>query len=102
MQSDLTYLIRPSVEAYLFAQEDPAAEASRILGHQRGEGICDVPTLERIQAECDAEVARLGVPWAVAAIAEHAEGVGLTSNGGGDIYLDSGGWCEVPFVSDEE
>ena len=102
MQENEKGLVRPSVEAYLVGHERPAIEAGRILGHQRGEGETDVPTLERIQGECDADVARLGVAWAVAAIAEYAEEVATTTNGGYEICLDHGGWCEVPFIEDVE
>ena len=88
-----------SVEQYLAEHDDPAVETARILGYQRGgnlKGFDDLPKIEALQRGIDAEVARFGWACFVSEIAEHAEMVGLTSNGGWDIYLDSDGWCEVP------
>jgi len=91
-----------SVEVYLAGHENPAQEAARILGYQRSEGVCDIPTVERIQLGCDDDVACFGVAWAAERIAEHAERVGLTSNGAHAFYCDDGGWVEIPFADDED
>lgn len=60
---------------------------------------CKSPAM---QESCDADVAKFGLDWAAGAIASHAESVGSTSNGAHNVYLDSGGWCEIPFVTDDE
>jgi hypothetical protein len=102
LQSDMAGLIRPSVESYLLSHDDAATEAGRILCYQRSEGEMDIASIERLQAECDDDVERLGLDWAIGAISDHAEQVATTSNGAWDVYLDSEGWCEVPFCSDEK
>lgn len=102
LQSQMACLIRPSLEKYFSEYEDAETEASRILCYQRTEGVLDITDIEREQAHCDSEVERLGLMWAIEAIADHAEKVATTSNGAGEFYCDEGGWCEVPFVDEEE
>jgi len=101
LQTDMTHLIRPSVEAYLNTHQDPAGEAGRILGFTRGEGVDDLDRLEAIQIECDKDVAKFGVLWAACEIAEHAEKVATTSNGAWTFYCDEGGWCDIEFIGEE-
>lgn len=100
LQSGMAHLISFSVETYLREHDTPAIEAGRILCYQRTEGETDIATIERVQGECDADVNRFGIEWAVTAITSHAEKVATTSNGAWDVWLDSGGWCEVPFVDE--
>jgi hypothetical protein len=102
LQSQMARLIAPSVEAYLTAHDDPATEAARILCYQRTEGETDIAKIEAVQVECNGDVNRDGLGWAVGAISRHAEQVSTTSNGGWAVYLDQGGWCEVPFIDEEE
>lgn len=97
--------VRACVETYLAGHDNPAEETARVLGYQRGEhlkGFNDLPELEALQASIDAEVSAHGWPCFVSEIAEHAERVGLTSNGAWTVYLDSGGWCEAPIVDPVE
>ena len=97
MQSHMVHMILPSVEAYLRDHEDPPGEAGRILGYTLSEGITDLDTLDKIQKECDLDVARLGLVWAACTIAAHAERTATTDNGGNTFYCDAGGWCTIPW-----
>ena len=100
LQTDMVALIRPSIEAYLEEHDAPETEAARILTYQRTEGETDIAKLEAAQELAEKEVDAFGLDWAVATLSQHAESVATTSNGAWDVWLDSGGWCTVPFCTE--
>lgn len=104
MQSQMTCFIRPSLEKYFEGDwsDEAETEAARILCYQRTEGETDIGRAEDAQARCDDDVSRLGLAWAIEAIAQYAEEVATTTNGAHAFYCDHGGWCEVPFVDENE
>ena len=100
LQSHMIGNIAPSVHAYLSAEEDPAAECARILGYTRLDASGDDPTVAA-QDAINVEVRAAGWASFVSEITEHAAEVATTDNGGHMVHLDSGGWCSVPWCSED-
>ena len=98
----MQHFILPSVYYALEQAEDSGEDAVHIRIHQMCEGEVDDETILAKEEAAWKELGRYGWRGMVQAIADHALKVSATSIGGFKIHLDTGGWCEIPFCTDEQ
>ena len=95
LQQHMHGQIRPALEHHLAEHgEDRAEEYVRLRTYQLTEGVSDLEEIRSVEQRLEADdIEDLN------AMVEHVIGVGTTTTGGREFYIDVEGWATVAWVT---